>query len=451
MPLPRYGALTVGAGLFCAGLYALASGPEVPRPDADALVDAPVPAQADVNYAQHVAPILNRSCVSCHRPGEVAPFSLVGYDNARRWAKMVEIVTESRRMPPWPAVQGFGEFEGEARLSRNEIETLRRWAAAGAPRGDSSKEPIAPSFESEWVLGTPDLILQPDREYLLEADGKDVYRNFVIRNTSTETKWVRAMDVRPGNARVVHHVIAFLDSTKQARRQEDANKDGQPGYSTFGGIGFLPSGAIGGWAPGLRPSLSRPGTAFRIDPGTDVVLQVHYNKTGKPERDRTQIALYLDKEAPEREIQIAWFLDLALNIPPGVKEHRVKITRTAPVDMTLYGVMPHMHLLGRSMKAEVELPDGSRKPVVYVDDWDFNWQLHYTLKEPMKLPKGSKLHIEAVYDNSESNPRNPSNPPKRVRWGEETTDEMFLLVATYTIDDPKVTQKFPLLGVGFGG
>jgi mono/diheme cytochrome c family protein len=427
--------LLIGGGFFAAGLLAMATPPDQDQPP------APAPSSADVNYAEHVAKILNENCVECHRPGEVAPFSLVGYENARRWAKMSAAVTESRRMPPWKAAEGFGEFVGEMRLTAEEILTLQRWAAAGAPRGDVSKEPKAPTFDSEWTLGPPDLVLAPAREFPLEAEGADVYRNFVLKNDSKEALWVRAMDVRPGNARVVHHVIAFLDEKNQGEVQEARTKDGLPGYSSFGGVGFLPSGALGGWAPGLRAQKTAPGTAFRLDPGTDLVMQVHYNKTGKPETDRTQLALYLDKEAPEREVQLAWFFNFLVNIPPGQKEHRMTLTRTIPADVTMYGGMPHMHLLGKSMKAHVELPDGSTKPLVWVDDWDFNWQLHYTFRRPIKIPAGSKVHIEAIYDNSESNPRNPSSPPRRVTWGEQTTDEMFLFIAAFTVDKPEDKGK----------
>lgn len=393
-----------------------------------------VPSKAAVNYAEHVAPILNKRCAECHRPGEVAPFSLIGYENAKKWAAMVASVTESRRMPPWKATEGFGEFADVNRLTPEEIQTLKVWSEAGARRGDPKKEPPAPKFESDWPLGKPDLVLEPAKEYKLDAEGNDVYRNFVIDTNFKEPTYVTAMAVKPGNPKVVHHVIAFLDNGGNARKLEAKNTDGQPGYSTFGGVGFLPSGSLGGWAPGLRPRMTPAGSAFRVEPGASVVLQVHYHKTGKPETDKTRVGLYLSKEPVKKEMQLAWWLKLMIHIPAGAENHKETYVRTMPRDVTLYGVMPHMHLLGRKMKAWVEMPDGSTKPLINVDDWDFNWQLNYMFKEPLKIPKGSKVHIEAVYDNSTKNPNNPSSPPKDVFFGEQTTDEMFLLVAAYTVD-----------------
>ncbi len=396
------------------------------------------PKQEIVNYAEHIAPILNKHCVECHRPNEVAPFSLIGYDNARKWSPMIKFTTGNRSMPPWKPVEGIGEFHGENRLSEKDVETVKRWHDAGAPRGDAKKEPKTPTFKSEWTLGEPDLIVSSKAPYRIEADGADDYRMFVIKTNFPETKWVKAMDVRPGNKAVVHHVIAFLDTTGAAARLEEKNKDGKEGYSSFGGTGFIPAGALGGWAPGLRPTMIPEGIAFEVKPGTTIVLQVHYHKTGKVEMDQTKLGLYFAKEPITQAMQLGWLMDFSLRIPAGAKEHKTTKTFTMPADVTLRALMPHMHLLGRSMKATVQYPDGSSEPLIFIDNWDFNWQMQYLLKEPKKLPKGSKLIVDAIYDNSDKNPRNPNNPPKDVRWGEETTDEMFLLVAAYTVDGQKI-------------
>ncbi|HVL40399.1 MAG TPA: hypothetical protein VM328_13500 [Fimbriimonadaceae bacterium] len=393
--------------------------------------DGPQP--GDVTYSD-VAPILNRHCVECHRPGEVAPFSLIGYDNARRWSQMISIVTQSRRMPPWKADHGFGEFLDENRLSEQQLQILKAWHAAGAPRGDRSKEPAPPKFTSDWPIRKPDLILKPARPFKLEAEGDDVYRNFVLKTDFKETKWVTAMAVRPGNPKVVHHVIGFLDASGRSHELEKGQNDGQEGYVTFGGPGFIPSGSLGGWAPGLRIRETAPGTAFELRPGTTIVMQVHYHKSGKPETDQTQIGLYFADKPVEKPMRLAWIANPMIRILPGQKEQKFSMTYPVPRNITAYAVMPHMHLLGRLMKAEVELPDGSRKPLVRVSDWDFNWQLNYVFKEPIKIPAGSRIRVEAIYDNSSDNPHNPSNPPRLVTWGEETTDEMFLLIAAYTVD-----------------
>lgn len=392
------------------------------------------PPVAKVNYSEHIAPILEAHCIECHRPGEVAPFSLVGYSNAKKWAKMASTVTASRQMPPWKAVHGYNDFLDENRLSPMEIETLKRWDAAGAPRGDPKKESATPKFTGEWAFGKPDVILEPAKEFKLPAEGADVYRNFVMQTDFKEAVWVTAMTVRPSNPRVVHHVIAFLDRSGQAMKKEAAQTDGQPGYETFGGPGFLPSGSLGGWAPGLRPRMTPEGTAFKVEPGTKIVLQIHYHKSGKPEIDKTRVGLYFSKVPVTDEMHLRWMLNPILMIQPGEKHQKVTLTNTFRQDVTLYSVMPHMHLLGKSMKAWVEFPDGTEKPLVFIDNWDFNWQMAYMLKTPMHVTAGSKVHIEAFYDNSSDNPNNPSKPPKVVTFGEETTDEMFLLVAAYTVD-----------------
>lgn len=396
---------------------------------------------APVTYAEHVAPLLYKHCTPCHRPGEVAPFSLTSYEEAKKWAPMIAWATEQNRMPPWKAVAGYNSFHDENRLTDEQVRMLKQWSASGAPRGDAKKEPAPPKFPDGWVLGKPDLILKSERPFKLDAEGRDVYRNFVFKTDFKETKWVRAIDVRPGNRKVVHHVIAFLDEQGRSIALEQKENDGQPGYTTFGGVGFVPSGALGGWAPGLQPRLSPEGTAFELKPGTTIVLQVHYHKSGKPEEDQTELAIYFADEAPKRTLQLAWIANPLFRIPPGAKDHLVTMRFPVPVDVTAYAAMPHMHLLGKEMKAWVEKPDGSTVPLVWVKDWEFNWQFIYTFKEPVKIPRGSTIRVEARYDNSADNPNNPNNPPKPVTWGEQTTDEMMLLIVPFTIDGEQSPRR----------
>jgi mono/diheme cytochrome c family protein len=393
------------------------------------------PPSGPATYSGDVASILNKHCVSCHRPGEVAPFSLIGYDNAKKWSGMIASVTKSGIMPPWKAVEGYGEFHEPNRLSPDQLAAIQRWHEAGAPRGDAKKEPAPPTFDNaEWSLGKPDMVLSATKPFKLDAEGEDVYRNFVIRADWKEPIWVKAMEVKPGNRKVVHHVIAFLDDKGVAKKREEANKDGQEGYTwDAGGAGFLPSGSLGGWAPGTNARMAPTGTAFKVDPGEDIVLQVHYHKTGKVEEDLTKIGVYLAKETIDKEMNLNWAFNFGINIPPGEKAYESRREFTWKQDVTIYGVMPHMHLLGRKMKSWLEFADGTTKPLIQVDDWDFNWQLTYAFKEPIKVPAGTKQIIEAVYDNSSDNLRNPNNPPKRVTFGEKTTDEMFLLITPYTV------------------
>jgi hypothetical protein len=215
---------------------------------------------------------------------------------------------------------------------------------------------------------------------------------------------------------------------------EAANKDGQEGYTgPAGGTGFMPSGSLGGWAPGTNARMAPTGVAFKIDPGEEIVLQVHYHKTGKQEEDLTKIGLYLAKEPIDKELYLNWIFNFGLNIPAGEKEYKSRRTVTWKEDVTLYASMPHMHFLGRKMKSWLEFPDGTIKPLIQVDDWDFNWQLTYAFKEPIKVPAGTKQIVEAVYDNSAENLRNPNTPPARVTFGEKTTDEMFLMIIPYTM------------------
>ncbi len=434
-------------------LAALVEGkaPKVRRAPSDGCLlmpGQPPPATGKVTFADHVAPILYKHCAPCHRPGEIAPFSLIGYENAKKWAPNLTSVTESRRMPPWKAVEGFGEFLDRNALTELQIETIRRWEQSGAPRGDASKEPGPPEFPSEWALGEPDAILQPSKPYRVEADGEDEYRHFLLRTNFKEPVYVRAMDAKPGNPKVVHHVVVLLDEKGASHPLEARQNDGKEGYSLFGGVGFMPDGSLGGWAPGFRPRPTPPGIAFEIKPGATVVMQVHYHKTGKVEHDQTRLGLYFSKEPVKQVMGLAWLANPFFRIPAGEKRHRVFSQFPVPADATIYGAMPHMHLLGRSMKAEIVLPDGTVNPLIYVDDWDFNWQLAYVLKDPIRVPKGSKIRVEAFYDNSISNPRNPNYPPKPVTWGDGTTDEMFLLVVPYTLDGQRDPQMRRL---GFGG
>jgi len=417
------------------GLAAITFGTAFVLPNQHVANTAAAKPKLKATYSDNVATIINRSCVSCHHDGAVAPFSLVGYDNAKKWASSIAAVTQSGAMPPWKAVHGYGEFLDDQHLSDEDVALLGEWYEDGAPRGNKDKEPKPPTFASEWILGQPDLILQPDRAYHLAAEGDDVYRNFVLKNTFDHPVWVKAIDVKPGNPKVVHHEITFLDSMGAAKKLEAANTDGELGYtSSGGGPGFMPTGTLGGWAPGVTTRMLPEGMAWLVQPKSQLVMQVHYHKDGKPEEDLTRVGLYFAKEPITKEVHLNWVFNFGIHIPAGEKSYEASATRNIDQDVTLYSAMPHMHLLGRTMKAAIILPDGKEKPLIWINDWDFNWQLVYALKEPMHIPKGSKIRVTATYDNSTGNPRNPNNPPKDVTWGEQTTDEMFLLVLGYTVD-----------------
>ncbi len=405
-------------------------------------------------YSKHVATILWKNCAGCHCAGEVGPFPLLTFKDAEKRADMIADVVARRQMPPWKPEPNFGAFHGVRRLSDDDLKTVVDWAAAGAPEGNASDLPEPPKFTEGWRLGEPDLILKMPAEFEIPAEGRDIYRCFVLPFGNADARTVAAAEFRPGNRRVVHHAVFYLDNTGEAR-QKDQDEAG-PGYNSFGGPGFIPTGGLGGWAPGYEPQFLPDGLGAYVRPETDFVLQVHYHPSGKPERDQSQVGIYFTRKPVERLVTGIALLNPRLNIPPGAKRHEVRAEATIPVDVTVTGVAPHMHLLGREIKFTATKPDGVVVPLVWVKDWDFNWQDQYRFAETFRLPKGTHLEVVAYYDNSTDNPANPNNPPRRVRWGEETTDEMCicsLQVYTDTLSDVRELQKMPhgIIGSALGG
>jgi copper type II ascorbate-dependent monooxygenase-like protein len=388
-------------------------------------------------FARDVAPILYAKCANCHHAGEVAPFSLTNYEEARAKAKTIVASTERKLMPPWQAVS-HGEFQDERTLSATEIETLKDWADGGAPAGDLKKAPPSPTFTPGWMMGTPDFVGGADRPYPIAGEGADDYRCFIIPTHYSEDKYVAAVELRPGNRKVVHHVLIYVDSNGLARKIQ--SKDGKPGYASFGGPGFPPTNSLGGWAPGLQPNILGPGAGFLLPKGADIVLQLHYHKDGKPETDLTKIGLKFAKGPVDKEVRWNAIGEQVLDIPPGNSAYPVTTTLTLPRDLTVLDVIPHMHWLGHDMTVTATFPDGTKKSLIDVSHYDFNWQTRYTYKEPVKLPKGTVLTLVAHYDNSKGNPRNPNNPPKPVTFGEQTTNEMCFAFFSYTLDKEHLAQ-----------
>ncbi len=408
-------------------------------------------AKRSLTYTKDIAPILNQNCASCHRPGEIGPFALMSYSDAKKRAAQLASVTESKFMPPWHA-ESHGEFRDERKLTSDQIATIKEWVAAGSPEGNPADLPPTPKFPQGWALGKPDLVLEPSKAYTLGAEGSDVYRCFVIPGGQTEDRYISAMEVRPGNSKIVHHVIAYLDGSGKARQKETENTDGQPGYTSYGGIGTSPSGSLGGWAPGNLPRFLPDGVGTLFPKGTDIVLQVHYHRSGKAETDQTKLGLYFCKKPVEKRMRIMPVVGL-LSIPAGESNYTVHgFPMPLPNDATILGVMPHMHLLGKDMTVTAALPDSTSKQLVHVPNYDFNWQTTYMYKEPVKVAKGTRLGLVAHYDNSTKNPRNPNNPPKPVKWGEQTADEMCIAFVYYTLDGENLTQGVTVAGGReFGG
>ena len=437
--------LGIGSAALIVGLNAAPTKKPTPAKNASSKEAKKV----NVTFAKDVAPIIFNNCTTCHRPGEVAPFTLMNFAETKKRAKQIAVVSESRYMPPWKADPKSGSYHDERILTAEQIKTLKAWADAGAPEGKASETPKLPKFTQGWTFGTPDLVLEPGEEYTLGAEGRDVYRNFVIPTTYTEDKYVSAVEVRPGNRTVVHHVLIFLDTNGEGRKLDA--KDAEPGYETFGGVGFTPSGSLGGWAPGNLPRFMPDGVGQKLPQGADVVLQVHYHKSGKAEKDRSKIGLYFSKKPIDKLMRVLPIAYLPLRIPANEANYRTQSASPVWDNITVHSVSPHMHLLGKEMTVTAEMQDGVKKSLVHVPDWDFNWQTTYVLKEPLKLQKGSKISMTARYDNTPSNPRNPSSPPKPVRWGEETTDEMCLAFVAYTVDDEHLTKGIVAEGaIDFG-
>lgn len=377
-------------------------------------------------FTRDVAPILYANCVTCHRPGEIGPFPLQTYQDARKRARQLSQVTGKRIMPPWKPDAGHGEFQDERRLTDRELGILSRWAEGGAPEGNPKDLPALPKFRDGWKLGKPDLVLKVEKPYAIPADGKDVYAHFVFQSPFKEESYVVGVEVLPGNRRIVHHAVGILDSSGTARKIWDAH--GKQPYVNAGGPGFVPAGFTPGYVPGQTPRLATDGTAITIKPGTDLVLQIHYHPSGKVEQDQTQVGFYVRKEKPTRNGVVALLGSEDIDIPAGDPNYKAVDAFVLPVDLEIKSIWPHLHMAGKQVEVWAELPDRSRKPLLKISDWDFNWQDTYVYKDPFRLPRGTRIVAEFTWDNSAANPRNPNHPPKRIPLGEGSTDEMAGLI-----------------------
>jgi tetratricopeptide (TPR) repeat protein len=384
----------------------------------------PSVAQAQPTFARDIAPIVWARCASCHRPGEIGPFSLITYDDVRRHAAQIAAVTARRIMPPWKPVAGHGEFQSERRLTDRELELLQRWIAEGAPEGSAAERSQAPPLANDgWQFGPPDLVVRMPEEYAVPADGTDVFRTFVIPIPVDGPRYVRAIEFHPGNARVVHHANLGVDRTRSSR-QLDA-RDPEAGYAgSMERDARYPEGQLLGWTPGQAPHPAPAGTQWRLEPGSDLVVQLHLQPTGKIERVGVSVGFFFTDEPPSRTPAGLRLGSQTIDIPAGAPDYVITDRYQLPVDVEVLAVQPHAHNLARRMEASAELPDGTTRWLIAIDDWDFRWQDVYRYAAPLVLPKGTRLSMRYTYDNSAANPRNPHRPPSRVVWGQNTTDEM---------------------------
>lgn len=418
-----------------------------------------------VTFNKDVAPLFYAHCTECHRPGEASPMSLLTYQEARPWAKSIREKVVSRAMPPWHADPRFGEFANDRRLSEQAINTIVDWVDAGAPEGAAKDLPPAPQYSSAWKIGQPDLILTMAEDYSLAAQGADEYIEFVLPTNLAENKWIKAIEIQPGNRQVVHHAIAFIQTPAMAAAKAQAQYK-PPADSIFYREGTLQRVKLdapvyddgcaapnGGLAPGSRAEMNGPTLGFyapgkdiarwpangaRLLPaGANIILEMHYSKTtGKVEKDRTRVGLVFAKAPPEITVLSQGGLNNYFKIPAGAPNHEAKACYEFRQDTQLLSLMPHLHKRGKAMKYEVVHPDGQRRTLLSVPDYDFNWQTQYTFKAPVFVPKGSRLILTAHYDNSARNRNNP-DPTKAVRWGNPTYDEMLVGYFEYFLTTPE--------------
>jgi hypothetical protein len=407
-----------------------------------------LPLAGEVTYAKEVSRVVQAKCQQCHRPNDIAPFALTNYDDAVNWSEDIKRVVSAGLMPPWKPVPGHGEFRDGFGLTTQEKDDLLAWIANGTPLGDPADLPEPLPARGDWLLGEPDLTVQMP-EAFMPPRARDTYRCFVLPTGLDEDKYVSGIDVLPGNRSSVHHVILFLDETGKSE-ELDAAEEG-PGYSCLGGpgtpiagnlslsdIGNLASSlayTLGGWAPGTRPQLLPDGVGIPLNKKARIVMQVHYYTNVSRAPDQTRVGLYFSKTRVRKPLFFLPLVQQKLNIPPDKADHVESMNLTIPffLDNQVINIFPHMHLLGREISVDA-VRGRETTPLIKIDQWDFNWQGPYTFVKPVGVPAGTSLRLSCKYDNTTANPRNPSNPPKRVTWGEGTEDEMCVVFLGITLD-----------------
>jgi peroxiredoxin len=361
----------------------------------------------EVTYCKDIAPLVQKRCQECHRPGEIAPFSLLTYEDAKKRAGRIREALLEQRMPPWHADPRYGEFSNDRRLARGEVETLLAWIDRGAPQGDENDLPPPLHFVEGWKIGKPDRVFTMSHEFNVPATGVLDYQRFLVDPGFKEDIWVQAAECRPGNRKVVHHILVYILAPGKT---DPYDRDGT-------------AATLVGWAPGDMPALYEPGTARRIPKGSKLLFEVHYTPDGTERMDRSSVGIRLAVGPPSRSVEMNILANMFFEIPPKARVYQGQMTYTFPSDALVLSFMPHMHLRGTSARYVLERPDGSSEILLSVPDYDFNWQSVYRFAKPLAVPKGSKLTWTGWWDNSADNPRNPDSE-KRVHWGLQTWDEM---------------------------
>jgi len=391
-----------------------------------------------------VAPVIHEACTPCHRPGGPGPFSLATYREVRQRARQIMQVTRSRFMPPWKVDPAIGHFADQRPLSDRELDRLEAWATAGTPEGDPAAAPRAPGFADGWLLGTPDLIVTLSEPFVLSADPTDAFRIFALPVPIHERRYVRGIEFHPGNARVVHHANIRVDRTDTSRRLDAA--DPLPGYDgLMPRTAEYPDGHFLGWTPGQVAPLVSPDLAWTLEPGSDLVVQLHMQPSGAVEEVRPSIGLYFSDTPPTRTPTILRLGSQGIDIAPGHTAYTIRDSYTLPVDADILAIQPHAHYRATEIIGEATFPDGRTQRVMHITDWDFRWQHVYRLRTPLSLPRGTRLSMAFTYNNSADNPRNPDLTPTRVLWGQRSRDEMgdlwFQLIAHSDADRSRLTGE----------
>jgi Flp pilus assembly protein TadD len=415
----------------------------------DTATQASSPVRQQVTFNRDIAPILFHYCSPCHRPGEAGPFPLLTYADVKARARQIAAITSTRFMPPWLPEPQELKFADELRLSDAQIALIQKWVEQGAVEGAPADLPAAPQFVPGWQLGQPDKIIEAEKPYTLAASGSDMYWNFIFRTPVDRTRWLKAVEIRPGEKRVVHHANILVDRNQSARRQESEPGTGFAGMELkIESESFDPDSHFLFWKPGTVPKPEPEGMSLRLDKDTDLILNIHLQPSGKPEKIQPSLGLYFtDKPATLFPMLLQLENDRQLDIPPGEKHFLVTEEFTLPVDAELLAIYPHAHYLGKDLLALATLPDGSTKTLIHIPQWDLNWQAVYRYAAPVPLPKGSTISMRYIYDNSSENPVNPNDPPRRVVAGNRSTDEMahlWLQVLPRASSDSAFDPRMPL-------
>lgn len=421
-----------GAKLFAAAIF----------------ISASAVAQTTPSFNKDIAPLFNRNCVTCHRPGEIAPMSLMTYEQTRPWAKSIKAKVAAGQMPPWHSTEPKGTFLNDRRMTDEEKNLIARWVDAGAPQGDAKDLPPAPKFDANWEIGKPDLVLSMAKPYTVQAKGTIDYQYFQIPSTFTEDRWIQKIEVRPGTPSVVHHILMYAKDTLHPNRVEDAYKQLVPAPRnpqrklTPEQIEQMqkrdPGVLIGMTAPGTNAMIFSPGVSMKIPAGATLTFQIHYTANGKTEvTDQSSVGIVFAKQTPVKELHNTAFLNPTFTLPAGAPDTAVPSAIEFTEDSHLTALVPHTHVRGKSWDYKLVFPDGRAQQILTVPNYDFNWQTLYVYANPIAVPKGTRLETIAHYDNSVNNKSNP-DATKDVRWGEQTWEEMQYTGIQYTVDGAKI-------------